>query len=135
MPHLVILYTPNVERAADLSGLCQRMAREMQACRDEADQPVFPLGGIRVLAYAASHHAVGDGEAAHGFVYLNLRMARGRSNEVKQRVGECLQHAARAHLAPALAKLTFGVTLQIDEGQEVFDAKIGNLHAYFAGKA
>jgi hypothetical protein len=28
-----------------------------------------------------------------------------------------------------------GLTLQIDEGHEVFDAKLGNLHALFAKAA
>ena len=131
MPHLVILYTPQLDAETDMSGLCRALADTMRACRDEADKPVFPLGGIRVLAYPAAHHAVADGSADLGFIYLNLRMGRGRSDATRQRAGEALVAAARAHLAPVLARRLLGMTLQIDEGPEVFDAKFGNLHAHF----
>jgi len=104
----------------------------MIGCRDEAGQPVFPIGGVRVLAYPAAHCAVADGSADFGFVYLNLRIGRGRSAATQRRAGEALAAAAREHLAPLLATRPVGVTLQIDEGPEVFDAKIGNLHAHFA---
>jgi 5-carboxymethyl-2-hydroxymuconate isomerase len=40
--------------------------------------------------------------------------------------------AAREHLAPVLARRPVGLTLQVDEGQEAFDGKFGNLHDLFA---
>jgi len=64
-------------------------------------------------------------------VYLNLRMGRGRSGPVKQRAGEVLLAAAKAHFAPLFATSHIGITLQIDEGQEVFDAKHSTIHALF----
>ncbi|HET6600080.1 MAG TPA: 5-carboxymethyl-2-hydroxymuconate isomerase, partial [Burkholderiaceae bacterium] len=97
MPHLVILYTGNLDAPADQGGcdmdaLCRRLADTMLALRDEAGAQVFPTGGTRVLAYPAPHFAVADGGAAgraaggsgdYAFVYLNLRMGRGRSEAVK----------------------------------------------------
>jgi 5-carboxymethyl-2-hydroxymuconate isomerase len=132
MPHLVILYTPQLDAEVDIGVLCRALADTMRSCRDEADQPVFPLGGIRVLGYPAAHHAVADGSADASFVYLNLRMGRGRSEATRQRAGAALVATTRTHLAPLLARRPLGVTLQIDEGPEVFDAKFGNLHAHFA---
>lgn len=135
MPQLVVLYTPNVEPAADLPRLTRLLADTMLAARDEAARPVFPVGGVRVLAYPAAHHAVADGSSAeHGFIWFHLRMARGRSAAVHKGVGEALVAAAREHLAPLLAQQAVGLTLQIDEGAEVFDAKFGNLHATFAAR-
>jgi len=131
MPHVVILYTPQLEAQADMGGLCRSLANTMRDCVDDEGKPVFPVGGIRVLAYPAAHFAVADGSGDLGFVYLNLRMARGRSASTQQRVGEALVAAARAALAPLLAQRLLGLTLQIDEGPEVFDAKFGNLHAHF----
>ena len=132
MPHLVILYTPQLDAESDLGVLCRTLADTMRACVDEAGQPVFPIGGIRVLAYPAAHHAVADGSGDHAFCYLNLRMGRGRSAAVHRAVGEALTAATKAHFAPLLAARPLGLTLQIDEGAETFDAKIGNLHALFA---
>lgn len=132
MPHLVILYTPDLEVEADMTALCRALADTMLAVTDEAGQPVFPAGGVRVLAYPAAHCAVADGSGEHGFAYMNLRMGRGRSRAVVQGVGEALAAAAKAQLAPLLARRHVGLTLQIDEGPEVFDAKFGNLHPLFA---
>jgi len=134
MPHIVVLYTGNLdaEPLADLPRLCRRLADTLRAVRDEAGAAVFPTGGVRVLAVPAPHFAVADGEGDHGFVYLNLRMGRGRSDAVKQRTGQALAAATREHFAPLLAHRAVGVTLQIDEGPEVFDAKLGNLHPLFA---
>ena len=131
MPHIVILYTGNLESEANMSTLCRKLADTMLTVRDENSQQVFPTGGVRVLAYPAAHFAVADGKGDYGFVYLNLRMGRGRSQAVKQRAGEMLLAAAKEHLAALLARRPVGLTLQIDEGQEVFSAKQGSLHTHF----
>lgn len=140
MPHLVMLYTSNLENDTDINALCRRLADAMLTIRDEADKQVFPTGGVRVLAYPAAHYALADGGAAgkaagvgsdYGFVYLNLRMGRGRSADVKRRTGEALEAAAMTQLSSVLAARPVGVTLQIDEGQEVFDAKNSSLHPLF----
>lgn len=140
MPHLVILYTGNLDAVTDMTALCRSLADTMLVLRDDAGKPVFPPGGIRVLAYPAPHFAVADGGAAgqaagqggdYGFVYLNLRMARGRSAAVHADTGRRLEAVAKAHFAPLLAARPVGVTLQIDEGPEVFDAKNSSLHPLF----
>jgi 5-carboxymethyl-2-hydroxymuconate isomerase len=115
-----------------MSQLCRRLADAMLGVRDEAGAQVFPTAGTRVLAYPAAHHAVADGNADYAFVYFNVRMARGRSAAVHHAIGEALAATVREQLAPLLAARPVGLTLQIDEGHEVFDAKLGNLHALFA---
>lgn len=135
MPHLTILYTPNIEPEGDVATLCRKLAAAMHSVLDEAGKPVFPSGGIRVLAYPAAHHAVADvsveGAADFGFCYLNLRMGRGRSAATQQAAGQLLSDCVKAHFAPLLAAKKVGLTLQVDEGPEVFDAKFGNLHPLF----
>jgi 5-carboxymethyl-2-hydroxymuconate isomerase len=149
MPHLVILYTANLERETDMTALCRALADSMLAQHDAAGRQVFPTGGTRVLAFAAAHSAVADGGAAgrsaqtHGaaasgdpgdyaFVYLQLRMGKGRSPATHQTVGEALLRTAKSHFQPLFAQRPIGLTLQIDEGQEVFDAKHSNLHPLFS---
>ncbi len=132
MPHLVMLYTPNLEAEADMPTLCRSLAEAMRGVRDEAGQPVFPTGGIRVLAYPAAHFAVADGSGDFGFCYLNLRRARGRSPATQQAAGQALAEAAKAHFAALLATRRVGLTLQVDEGAEAYDAKFGNLHPLFS---
>lgn len=145
MPHLVILYTPDLDRPAhqggsDMTALCRALAHAMCQQVDEAGKPVFPTGGVRVMAYPAAHYAVADGGAAdratggsgeYAFVYLNLRMGKGRSPATIQSVGRALEAVAADHFAPLLASRCIGVTLQVDEGSERFDAKHSSIHPLF----
>lgn len=132
MPHLVILYTPNIEPETDMSALCRTLADAMLEQRDEAGKQVYPTGGTRVLAYPAAHYAVADGKADYAFVYLNLRMAAGRSEAVKKRVGDTLLEQVKRHFEPVFAQRHIGITLQIDESPgQVYDGKLSNLHPLF----
>ena len=149
MPHLVILYSGNLDAIVDMPRLCREAADAMLAVRDEAGAQVFPTGGTRVLAYPAPHFALADGGAAgraagagktgiggsdpgeYAFMYANLRMARGRSVAVQQRAGEAVTKALRARLDPLMATRHIGLTVQVDEGAEVFDAKHSTLHPLF----
>lgn len=132
MPHLTILYTPDLEADGDMTPLCRRLADTLLSVVDDTGKPVYPVAGVRVLAFPAAHYAVADGAADYGFVYLNLRMARGRTEVVQRRAGDAIAAAVRAHFSALLASRPIGITVQIDEGREVFDAKIGSLHAHFA---
>lgn len=132
MPHLVILYTPNLEGRTDMAALCRSLADTMLAQRDEQGSQVFPTGGTRVLAYPAAHCAVADGRADYAFMYLNLRMGAGRSSAVQQTTGDALLATLRDHLAPLFAQQLMGCTLQIDESPgQVYDGKYSNLHPLF----
>lgn len=135
MPHLVMLYTRNLGPLTDLDAMCRTLCDAMLAVKDENDRPVFPTGGTRVLALPAAHHAVADGTRDYLFVYLNVRMAKGRSDAVHKAVGDGVATAARAHLAPLYDSRHIGMTVQIDEGHEVFDAKLSTIHPLFAKPA
>ena len=118
MPHLVILYTGQLDQEVEMKQLCRQMADAMLTVKDEAGQQVFPTGGTRVLAYPAPHYAVADGgaegQAAGGsgdyaFVYLNLRMGRGRSEATQQRAGTTLVEVAKTFFAPVMAQRHIGI--------------------------
>ena len=132
MPHLVILYTPNLETATDMTVLCRALADTMLAVRDEEGKQVFPTGGTRVLAYPAAHYAVADGKQNYAFVYLNLRMAAGRTDATKKRAGDALLACATTHFDPLMKERLVGITLQVDESPgQVYDGKHSNLHPLF----
>lgn len=132
MPHLVILYTNNLEPETDMSALCRALADTMiEQLDDESGEQVFPTGGTRVFAYPAPHYAVADGKQDYAFVYLNLRMGYGRSETVKERAGQALLAATTAHFAALYEKRLLGITLQVDEGREVYNAKHSNIHPLF----
>ena len=152
MPHLVILYTPNLEVKTDMTALCRALADTMIAQLDEDGKQVFPTGGTRVLAYPAAHYAVADDGSAgrasgkalgwtggdagndagdYAFVYLNLRMGAGRSNAIIKIAGESILTRAKAHFFQLMLQNHIGITLQVDEGHEVYNGKHSNIHPLF----
>ncbi|TDF80821.1 5-carboxymethyl-2-hydroxymuconate Delta-isomerase [Pseudomonas sp. H9] len=132
MPHLVLLYTPDLEQQADIPGLCRALADSMLQQRDEAGKAVFPTGGTRVLAYPAAHCAVADGKGDYGFLYANLRMGAGRSATVHKAVGDSLLAVLRNHLDDLLQQRPVGITVQIDQSPgQVYDGKHSSLHPLF----
>ncbi len=144
MPHLVIVYSPNLEAKTNMTALCQQLAQVLLTVKDEQGAQVFPTGGTRVLAYAASHYAIADGGHAslisggngeYAFAYFNLRMGKGRSKEVTTLAGETIAACVQTHFAELLAQLPMGLTVQVDEGHEVFDRKISSLHPLFKVKS
>ena len=128
-----------------MSALCQSLAGTLLAAHDDAGKPAFPPGGIRVLAYPAAHSAVADGGEAgriaggtlHGpgdyaFVYLNLRMATGRTPATQKRAGDAVLAQAKAHFEPLMPDHLIGLTVQVDESAgQVYDGKLSNLHPLF----
>jgi 5-carboxymethyl-2-hydroxymuconate isomerase len=57
MPHLVILYTGQLDQEVNMTSLCRQLADAMLTVKDESGKQVFPTGGTRVLAYPAPHYA------------------------------------------------------------------------------
>ena len=132
MPHLVLLYTADLEHGADIPGLCRALADTMLEQRDESGKAVFPKGGTRVLAYPAAHSAVADGQGDYGFLYANLRMGAGRSAAVHKQIGDHLLAVLNTRLGHLLLERPIGITLQIDESPgQVYDGKYSSLHPLF----
>jgi 5-carboxymethyl-2-hydroxymuconate isomerase len=113
MPHLTIVYTPNIE--ADFDGLCRGLCDTLVAMRDDEGKAVYPPGGTRVMAFPATHYAVADGSADYPFMYLNLRIFGGRPAAITKRTGDSLLAKTKVLLEKLIERGPIGITLQIDE--------------------
>jgi len=132
MPHLVILYSGNLDPDGNMTRFCRALADTMLEVWDEEGKQVFPTGGTRVLAYPAPHYAIADGKHDYAFVYLNLRMGKGRSAETQKKAGDAIAACAERHFNPLMAKRLIGITVQVDESPgQVYDAKHSNIHPLF----
>jgi 5-carboxymethyl-2-hydroxymuconate isomerase len=120
-----------------MTTLCRQLAGAMLTVKDEAGPSRFFRQAARacwptprrttpwpMAARQVGREAGGTGDYA--FVYLNVRMGRGRSEATQQRAGQTLLDVAKAFFAPVMAQRHIGITLQIDVGPEVFDAKHSN---------
>ena len=108
---------PQPRAQTDMARAVPQLADTMLEQRDDAAKQVFPIGGTRVLAYPAAHYARWPtARPTTRFVYLNLRMAAGRSDAVKKRSWR--RAVRRWHASTSsrsFAKRHVGITLQIDE--------------------
>ncbi|MEO7496142.1 MAG: 5-carboxymethyl-2-hydroxymuconate isomerase [Massilia sp.] len=124
MPHLRIEYTGNVAEPGAMDALCKDLALTLVRIEDGKGGLLFPLEGTRVLACPAAHWAVGDGEKERGFVYLNLRIAPGRTAAQMKAAGDALLARVESHFTSARPACQLRVTLHIDVGMPVYEGKL-----------
>jgi 5-carboxymethyl-2-hydroxymuconate isomerase len=133
MPHVTIHYTGNLDAETRMGDLCGALAATLVAQKNAQGQPLFPIGGTRVLAYPSAQYAVADDADDYAFVYVNVRIAAGRSDEAKNKAGDDLLATVKSHFEPIFSKRHIGITLQIDESPgQVYDGKHSNLHPLFS---
>ncbi|MEL6235257.1 MAG: 5-carboxymethyl-2-hydroxymuconate isomerase [Pseudomonadota bacterium] len=109
MPHLSIEYDAETAQRVDVKSFCVAMRDAMAATG------VFPLGGIRVRGFQADCTVIADGDPAHGFVDMSLRMGAGRDKATRLRVAEALYAAAETALRPVIGAAPFMLSLELRE--------------------
>lgn len=108
MPHLTIEYSAGMEAAAEMPGLLAALRDAMM------ETGLFPLGGVRVRAFAATHALVAEG-GPHDFAHMMLRLGEGRTHAQKAAAMETIYAAAEAWLAPRMADRGFALSLDVAE--------------------
>ncbi len=127
MPHLTIEYSANLENAGDFAGLCVALRAAL------LETKVFEEGAIRVRALPCPHYAVADMLPQNAFAAMILRIGAGRSLSDRQRVGEAVLAAARAHFAAPLAAPHFALSLDIVENDPALSWKLNTIHPRLRG--
>lgn len=121
MPHFQIEYSANLEDAVDIAGLCEAI-RVAAAAID-----TFPTPGIRVRAFRADHVAIADGNPAHGFVDISIRLRGGRPKAVKKDASDRVFEAARAYLTEYMASHPLALSLEIRDIDPDLSPKTGSI--------
>lgn len=124
MPHLIVEYSANLAEDADMTEFCAAMRDAM------ASTGVFPLGGIRVRAYAADAWAVSDGGEGNAFAAMSLRIGRGRDAGTRAQALEAVYSAAEAWLKPKVGDRPFALNLEMFEiDPDASEKRWNTLHA------
>ncbi len=84
MPHIIVEYSDGLE--TEISASCLLDSLLETAMEIEA----LPIGGLRLRAVKRELSRVGDGDSSNQFVYIVIRLGRGRSDEVKTDIGSRL---------------------------------------------
>jgi 5-carboxymethyl-2-hydroxymuconate isomerase len=129
MPHLIVEYSANLDRAVDIPALVTAVH---QAALETG---VFPIGGLRTRAERRDVFVVADAYPENGFVHVQLRMAQGRAPDVRQKAAEHVFNAVKAATASAFAGRPLGLTLEVVEMDPVGSLKHNNLHAIVASRS
>lgn len=107
MPHIALDYSANLETSVDMPALCEHL--RATAATIEA----FPVPGIRVRATAVDHFAIADGNPAHGFIDISVRLRGGRPLEVRKAATRILFETAESFLAPVMAQRSLALSLEM----------------------
>lgn len=121
MPHLTLQHSANMSPQR-ISQACEALHGAM------VETGVFPLAGIRVRAFASVAYAIADKHPRNAFVDMVLRMAAGRSPEVRKATGDKLMQVAEACFAEELAGQHFALSLEIVEINPLMSWKTNPIH-------
>ena len=131
MPHLTLDHSANLGPDAEVPALCRKLAQCLVSQRDAAGKPVYPIGGVRVRAFAADAWCVGDGAEEAAYVHAALKVGAGRPEAVLRATGDALFEVLKAHFAALYARSGLALSLEVDEFSEAGTWKHNNLHARY----
>ena len=128
MPHQTIEYSANLELELDIEALV-RVLHETAASID-----ALPIGGLRTRAVARQHYRIADGHPDNAFINVFLRIAPGRSFDVRKAAGEKLFQALCEYLEPIYASSPLAISYEIQELDADLRWKQSNLRDYLAAR-
>lgn len=126
MPHQTIEYSANLEPELDIEALV-RVLHETAASID-----ALPIGGLRTRAVARQHYRIADGHPDNAFINVFLRIAPGRSFDVRKAAGEKLFQALCEYLEPIYSSSPLAISYEIQELDADLRWKKNNLREYLA---
>jgi len=124
MPHISIDYSPNLEADIEIAGLCDALRR----AAIETGQ--FPVAGVRVRAFAATHVSIADGNPDHGYIDISVRLRGGRDLPTRERATAHIFAAAEAFVAPLMARRSLALSMEMRDIDPALSPKSGSVRNY-----
>lgn len=121
MPHLAIEYSSNLEDVVDIAAFCDHLRQAA------IEIETFPLPGVRVRASATDHYSIADGNPAHGFVDISIRLRGGRPLAVRKTATAAIFEAAKAFLAPVMATRSIALSLEMRDIDPELSPRTGTI--------
>jgi 5-carboxymethyl-2-hydroxymuconate isomerase len=128
VPHLTLDYSANLRADGAIDALCATLARALVDVTVDG-KPVYPVGGIRVRAFAAEDYCIADGRADAAYLHACLSVARGRSEATLKATGDAVFAVIQQHFAALFERRGLALSLEIQEFPESGTWKHNNLHA------
>ncbi len=122
MPHLTLQYSRNLNEGFNMQILCEQLRLTM------IDTGIFPIGGIRVRAFAADACSIADNHKNNAFADLVLRIGTGRSMEDRKKAGDAIFSTAQQFFSQLLKAPHFALSLEIIEIDPALSWKANSIH-------
>ena len=121
MPHISLDYSANLEPHIDIAALCDTLRRAA------ISTGTFPMAGVRVRAFAATHVSIADGNSKHGYIDISVRLRGGRDLETRKVATQAIFDAAREFLAPALQQHSIALSFEMRDIDPELSPKCGTI--------
>jgi 5-carboxymethyl-2-hydroxymuconate isomerase len=126
MPHQIIEYSANLDTDMNIDELVA--ALHVTAAGIDA----LPIGGLRTRAQRRDHFRIADGHADNAFIGVILRIAAGRTLEVRQDAGERLFGTLCDFVAAIFDKRPLSLSYEVQEIAPDTRWKQSNIRDYLA---
>ena len=127
MPHVVVEYSGNIKGEADIPGLLWRIQKTIL----DVGGGDFPVAALRLRAREYEDYVIADGDPDYAFVCINIRVAKGRPEELKKRTFDAVFAAVKDHLKPVYDSRVMGLSMDVEEFGERLAYKASRLHEKF----
>ena len=124
MPHQIVEYSANLEDKVDIGELLLLLHETV------AGIDAFPRAALRTRAARREQYRIADIHPDNAFVHVLLRIASGRSLQVKKDAGERIFQALCDFLAPVQTAGPLGISFEIQEINPELRWKKNNLALY-----
>ncbi len=126
MPHFIVEYTDNLKEDIKVEQLLKDVHQILIARND-----IFPIGGIRSRAIELTDYRVADGLEDDAFVHATLKIAAGRSEEIKAEVCDAIFEVIKAHFDETMNKRYLALSMELVEFSDSGTYKQNNIHSRF----
>lgn len=126
MPHFIVEYTDNLKEDIKVEQLLKDVHQILIARND-----TFPIGGIRSRAIELTNYRVADGLEDDAFVHATLKIAAGRSEEIKAEVCDAIFEVIKAHFDETMNKRYLALSMELVEFSDSGTYKQNNIHSRF----
>lgn len=127
MPHLVVEYSDNLSSAV----YWKTVIRDLH--RAALELPEIPVSGLRTRARGYDAYVIANDDPRNAFAHVVLRMGHGRSDDVKQRMGDHLFAAICKSLDSCYENGPITISLEIQEIHPVFNFRKSNMKSHIEG--
>jgi 5-carboxymethyl-2-hydroxymuconate isomerase len=128
MPHFIVEYSANLERAVNIKGLVTTIHRAA------IETEIFPLKGTRTRAARQDIYEIADGHVDNSFIHVCAKIGQGRAVEIRQRAGEAIFGAVCDYLRPYFESNPLALSFEMQEIEPATSFKTNNLPQWIEGR-